>query len=56
MLEHGTPGFYVLTSGKWRFRIDSNSPLEAVSLLRDPNGYLTNLSNSTHGTSDTLPQ
>ena len=32
--------------GKWRLFIDAEQPIHAMSLLEDPNGYLTNLSGS----------
>ena len=32
--------------GKWRLFVESDRPIHAMSLLEDPNGYLTNLSAS----------
>lgn len=32
-------------TGKWRLDVTANGPLTVINLLRDPNGYLTNLSN-----------
>jgi hypothetical protein len=31
-------------TGKWRLEVTANGPLTVINLLRDPNGYLTNLS------------
>jgi hypothetical protein len=40
--------------GKWRLHIDANIPILAIHLLRSPNGFITNLSRATQGSSDTL--
>jgi hypothetical protein len=48
-LESGNPakgliGAFGDGEGKWRVKVWSSAPVRAMSLLRDPNGYLTNLS------------
>lgn len=43
-------------SGKWVLELDATLPLQVMSLLRDPEGYLTNLSNGTEGSAATLQQ
>lgn len=51
-LETGAPGKGLsgalgAGSGKWRLSLDAALPLTVMSLLRDPEGYLTNLSSGT---------
>ncbi|HEX5756381.1 MAG TPA: hypothetical protein VFY12_08515, partial [Arenimonas sp.] len=41
-------------SGKWVLTVTSSVPIKAMSLLRDPRGYLTNLSNVAKGGSGDL--
>ena len=43
-------------TGKWRLHIVAPVALPIVSLLRDPNGNLTNLSSDPEGESSVLPQ
>jgi hypothetical protein len=43
-------------SGKWALTVTSGVPLKVINLLRDPRGYLTNLSTSAKGSDDTLNQ
>ncbi|HEX5755373.1 MAG TPA: hypothetical protein VFY12_03365, partial [Arenimonas sp.] len=40
--------------GKWLLNIEADQPMQVMSLLRDPQGYLTNLSNETRGGSASL--
>jgi hypothetical protein len=40
--------------GKWVLDVEADGPMQAMSLLRDPNGYLTNLSTATRGGAATL--
>lgn len=58
-LENGNPakglsGNLGNGTGKWELSLAASSPIVAMSLLRDPQGYLTNLSNITKGTSSKL--
>lgn len=53
-LEGGAPakglvGALGAGTGKWRLELDAALPLSVMSLLRDPGGYLTNLSTGTDG-------
>jgi len=41
-------------SGKWRLRVAASAPLEVQSLLRDPNGFLTDLSSGAKGSNGKL--
>lgn len=41
-------------SGKWVLTVTATAPIKVMSLLRDPKGYLTNLSNVTKGGSGKL--
>lgn len=43
----GLSGALGAGSGKWRLELDAALPLTVMSLLRDPGGYLTNLSSGT---------
>ncbi len=43
-------------TGKWTLTVTASAPVKVMSLLRDPKGYLTNLSNGTQGTTDKLDQ
>ena len=39
--------------GKWRLQVEATGPIHVVSLLEDPEGYLTNLSSATRFSSTT---
>ena len=41
-------------AGKWRLIVTASAPIKVLSLLRDPNGYLTDLSTGAKGTSGKL--
>jgi archaellum component FlaF (FlaF/FlaG flagellin family) len=41
-------------SGKWALTVNATAPIKAMSLLRDPKGFLTNLSTASKATSSTL--
>lgn len=41
-------------SGKWQLAITATVPIRVLSLLRDPKGYLTNLSNDPRGSGSQL--
>ena len=41
-------------TGKWTLTVTASAPVKVMSLLRDPKGYLTNLSNGTQGGTDKL--
>lgn len=41
-------------SGKWMLTVSATQPIKVMSLLRDPNGVLTNLSTTSKGTAATL--
>lgn len=43
-------------TGKWVLTVTASAPVKVMSLLRDPKGYLTNLSNGTQGGTDKLDQ
>ncbi len=58
-LENGNPakglvGSLGNGSGKWLLLIGASAPVKVMSLLRDPAGYLTNLSNGATGSSGEL--
>ncbi|HEX5755798.1 MAG TPA: hypothetical protein VFY12_05545, partial [Arenimonas sp.] len=40
--------------GKWRLQFSADVPVKMMSLLRDPNGYLTNLSTAANGEGNSL--
>lgn len=41
-------------SGKWKLTVTASQPIKVMSLLRDPNGILTNLSTASAGTAAVL--
>lgn len=41
-------------SGKWRLSVVASAPVKVMSLLRDPNGFLTDLSSGAKGSSSNL--
>lgn len=58
-LERGAPGKGLAGAlgageGKWRLELDAVLPLSVMSLLRDPEGYLTNLSSGGDGSATQL--
>jgi len=58
-LEHGNTDKGLIGAlgdgnGKWRLDLDASAPVVAIHLLRDPNGFITNLSRTSQGSSDTL--
>ncbi|PIX61726.1 MAG: hypothetical protein COZ47_00400 [Lysobacterales bacterium CG_4_10_14_3_um_filter_64_11] len=58
-LELGAPGKglsgrFGNGNGKWNLQVTATGPVTLMSLLRDPKGFLTNLSTASKGTSSTL--
>jgi archaellum component FlaF (FlaF/FlaG flagellin family) len=58
-LELGAPGKGLSGrlgngNGKWNLQVTATAPVTLMSLLRDPKGFLTNLSTASKGTSSTL--
>ncbi|PKM05789.1 MAG: hypothetical protein CVV14_14915, partial [Gammaproteobacteria bacterium HGW-Gammaproteobacteria-4] len=58
-LEFGAPGKGLSGrlgngNGKWNLQVTSTGQVKLMSLLRDPKGFLTNLSTASKGTSSTL--
>lgn len=53
-VERGLVGRLGDGSGKWVLNVQADDDIKVISLLRDPNGNMTNLSNETHGTSAQL--
>ena len=41
-------------SGKWRLTVNATASVNVLSLLRDPNGFLTDLSTGAKGSSGML--
>ncbi len=53
-ISKGLAGRFGKGVGKWTLTVKASAPVRAMSLLRDPKGYLTNLSNRTQGTNAKL--